>query len=148
LDALATEPKIDFVMCNPPFFTSEDDMMATWTNKSNPPSAVCTGAPVEMITSGGDFGFALRIVEESREHQKRVQWYTCMLGKLQSAIDLVSHLKEIDCGNWAVGTLIAGSKTRRWVVGWSWDGLRPSNVSLSFLFLQRVPDCDARSEAL
>jgi 23S rRNA (adenine1618-N6)-methyltransferase len=127
LDDLGIETA-DFTMCNPPFYTSKEDMHNTW-NKSEPPSAACTGAEVEMITQGGDVGFVLRMIKESRSLSTRVQWYTSMLGKLSSARVIVSKLKEIKCTNWAVATLNAGGKTRRWVVGWSWRDRRPMNVS-------------------
>lgn len=115
-------------MCNPPFFSSKQDMLATW-DKSSPPSAVCTGAETEMITEGGDAGFVLKLVTESEELGDRIQWYTSMLGKLTSVGTVVGKLKERGCRNWAVGCLLTGGKTRRWVVGWSWSDFRPQNVS-------------------
>jgi 23S rRNA (adenine1618-N6)-methyltransferase len=120
---------LDFVMCNPPFYESREDMLASWSSKSSPPSAICTGADVEMITEGGDAGFATRMVQESTEHQGRVQWFTCMLGKLTSLGTVVAALRNARCRNWAVGVLSGGGKTRRWVIGWSWSGFRPLNVS-------------------
>jgi 23S rRNA (adenine1618-N6)-methyltransferase len=121
-------PNADFTMCNPPFYASQEDMASTWT-KDAPPSAVCTGARIEMITQGGDAGFVLRMVDESQSLGSHIQWYTSMLGKLSSVRAVISRLKEVGCRNWAVGTLHAGGKTRRWVVAWSWSDLRPINVS-------------------
>lgn len=128
LDALKIH-RADFTICNPPFFKSAEDMMATFTMKSRPPSAVCTGAEVEMVTDGGDAGFVLRMVEESKTLGDRVQWYTSMLGKLQSVNTIVVRLKELGINNWAVACLKAGHKTRRWAVAWSFDDRRPRNVS-------------------
>lgn len=114
-------------MCNPPFFVSADDMAATNRTKAKPPSAVCTGAPVEMICPGGDLGFARRILAESVRVRDGVQWYTIMLGKLSSASALVGDVKAAGVSNWAVTALQAGHKTKRWVVAWSFEGLRPRN---------------------
>jgi len=131
--------KIDFTMCNPPFFTSATDMTATHLTKSRSPSAICSGAPVEMIYdagdggSGGDVGFVMRMLEESMVSRERVQWYTSMLGKLASATALVQALKERGVVNWAVTSLQAGNVTRRWVVGWSFGDRRARNVSLVVL---------------
>jgi U6 snRNA m6A methyltransferase len=122
-------PRADFTMCNPPFYASQEDMESTWS-KADPPSAVCTGAGVEMITEGGDEGFVLRMVDESRSIGAQIQWYSSMLGKLSSVRAVVARLKDIKCRNWVVGTLNTGGKTRRWVVGWSWGSLRPLNVSV------------------
>lgn len=118
----------DFLMCNPPFYSSRQDMLATWTTKDKPPSAVCTGADIEMITNGGDEGFAVRIFEESLQWRERIQWYSCMLGKLCSVHAIVARLRGAGISNWAVTCLQAGHITKRWVVAWSYSGLRPKNV--------------------
>jgi len=128
LDAMGIE-YADFVMCNPPFYESKEDMQRSLA-KDTPSSAVCTGADVEMITEGGDAGFAVRIIEESKGLGERVRWYTCMLGKMSSLTVVVEKLKELSCQNWAIGCLVPGNKTRRWVVGWSWGDLRPASVSI------------------
>ena len=57
--------RLDFVMCNPPFYSSEEDMSRAYYGKALPPSAVCTGSTNEMICEGGDVGFVSRILEES-----------------------------------------------------------------------------------
>ncbi|KAI4719585.1 hypothetical protein E4T48_04219 [Aureobasidium sp. EXF-10727] len=120
--------KLDFTMCNPPFYSSAEDLAVSSAGKSGPPSAVCTGAEIEMICPGGDAGFVLRMVEESRELKDAVRWYTSMLGKLSSVHQVIDRLKEIGINNWAVTLLRAGNKTRRWAVGWSYGDKRPSNA--------------------
>lgn len=121
----------DFTMCNPPFYSSATDMRSSLSGegKSKPPSAVCTGAESEMVTEGGDAGFVLRMVEESKELKEKVQWFTSMFGKLESARTVLAKLEEVGVTNWAVTCLRAGRKTRRWAVGWSWGTLRPATVS-------------------
>ena len=91
--------KADFLMCNPPFYTSERDLHAT-AAKDRPPNAVCTGADCEMICPGGDLGFSLRILEESMRLTITIQWYTVMLGKLSSVAGLVAagFLSELFSG--------------------------------------------------
>ena len=126
LDSLGVEG-LDMVMCNPPFYASRDEMTASQADKVRPPSAVCTGADVEMICQGGDAGFVLRMVEESLRLRTRVQWYSSMLGKLGSLHVVISRLKEVGVTNWAVTSLRAGKKTRRWAVAWSFGPYRPSN---------------------
>lgn len=118
----------DFTMCNPPFYDSEAEMLKTF-DKNEAPSAVCTGADCEMITEGGDAGFVINMVNESKVLGTRIQWYTSMLGKLSSVSMVTQRIKELGCTNWAVGCLNTGGKTKRWVVGWSWGDMRPSSVS-------------------
>lgn len=126
LDALGIE-ELDFVMTNPPFYDSKEDMQNSYINKAAPPSAVCTGAGNEMICPGGDVGFVSRILEESLRLKGRVQWYTAMLGKMSSLQQIVSKLKESGITNFAVTSLQAGYKTKRWAVAWSFEGYRPRN---------------------
>jgi len=122
--------KADFVMCNPPFFTSKEDMEATFINKKRPPSAICTGVEVEMIAKGGDLGFVMRVFEESEKLREKVQWYSSMFGKLSSATGLITVLQEKGITNYAVTCLQAGNVTKRWAVAWSYGDLRPDDVSL------------------
>ena len=97
--------------------------------KKDRSSALCTGAEVEMVTTGGDLGFVLRMVEESRVLRDKVQWYSSMFGKLSSVNALVAKLKTVGITTWAACCLHSGGKTRRWAVAWSWGDMRPRNVS-------------------
>jgi len=119
---------LDFVMCNPPFYSSAADMASAYEHKSMAPSAVCTGSTNEMICPGGDIGFVSRLLAESLELRGRVRWYSSMLGRLASVQMLVAKLREHGIGNFAVTNLKAGRKTRRWAVAWSFGDLRPGNA--------------------
>ncbi|KAG8625747.1 hypothetical protein KVT40_006148 [Elsinoe batatas] len=119
LDGLGID-NLDFTMCNPPFYAGQADLLSSAERKDAPPSAICTGADNEMICPGGDAGFVLRMVEESRRLGERVGWYTSMLGKLGSVYQVVEGIKQAGCGNWVVQVLKGGRRTRRWVVAWSW----------------------------
>ncbi|KAK0909063.1 hypothetical protein LTR02_004588 [Friedmanniomyces endolithicus] len=126
LDAMGVE-EMDFVMTNPPFYSSDQDMQASYTGKSAPPSAVCTGAENEMICPGGDVGFVSRILDESLKLGGRVQWYTAMLGKMSSLQTIIAKLREHGVTNFAVTCLQAGYRTKRWAVAWSFRDYRPRN---------------------
>lgn len=77
--------------------------------------------------AGGDVGFISRILEESLKLKSRVQWYTAMLGKLGSLHQIVAKLKQHNITNFAVTSLQAGHKTKRWAIGWSFSDYRPRN---------------------
>ncbi|KAI0837878.1 hypothetical protein F5Y06DRAFT_270460 [Hypoxylon sp. FL0890] len=125
LDELALEA-IDFVMVNPPFYTSEAELLGLARQKSQPPNTACTGAPIEMVCAGGEIGFVGRIIAESLVLRERVQWYTSMLGKQSSLAVLVDTLKGHGVTNYAVTAFVQGNKTRRWAIGWSFGSRRPS----------------------
>jgi len=114
-------------MCNPPFYNDQEEMTASFEMKDISPAAICTGASNEMITPGGDAGFVTRMIEESLILRQRVKWYTSMLGKLSSLQVVVARLKLEKCNNYAVSTLKAGKRTKRWAIAWSWGDLRPTN---------------------
>jgi 23S rRNA (adenine1618-N6)-methyltransferase len=130
---------IDFTMCNPPFFKSVEEMEASY-EKGKKPGAVCAGSEIEMITDGGEAAYVSRMVDESYNLGGRVQWYTSLLGKLDTLPNIVEKLKKKGCANWAVGLMLPHAITRRWVVGWSWGDWRPANVSWAYYILLAYRD--------
>lgn len=77
--------RIDFAMCNPPFYESAEEMQQLSEQKDIGPSAVrlsfssrtrsiaytildqvCTGAATEMVTKGGEVAFVSQMVQESQ----------------------------------------------------------------------------------
>ncbi|KAI9830598.1 MAG: hypothetical protein M1826_004624 [Phylliscum demangeonii] len=117
--------RIDFCMCNPPFYDSVEEMVSSAQRKQRAPFSACTGAEVEMVTAGGEVGFVKQMVAESQTLRDRVQWYTSMLGKHRSVATVLQHLQELGARNWAVTAFVQGTKTRRWAVAWSWADRRP-----------------------
>ncbi|KAK3323387.1 hypothetical protein B0T19DRAFT_425808 [Cercophora scortea] len=116
---------VDFVMMNPPFYTSEDEMLSSARQKARPPHSACTGAPVEMVCDGGEVAYVSRMLRESLVLRDRVQWYTSMLGKVTSLEALVEQLRVNGIDNYAVTEFLQGNKTRRWALGWSFGPMRP-----------------------
>ncbi|PFH53327.1 hypothetical protein AMATHDRAFT_79160, partial [Amanita thiersii Skay4041] len=108
----------DFTMCNPPFYTSKEEIMHSSKAKELPPNAICNGAEVEMITPGGELAFVGRIIEESKKYITRCKWYTSMLGKLSSVAELVKLLRQNEIVNYALAEFVQG-QTRRWAIAWS-----------------------------
>ena len=123
---------IDFTICNPPFYSSSSDLLQSAAAKSRPPYSACTGAPVEMVTPGGEVAFVSRMIDESATLRTRCQWYTTMLGKYSSVEIIVQNLHGAGVDNWAVKDLVQGNKTRRWAVAWSWGSMRPKQVNDCF----------------
>ncbi|KAJ7665995.1 S-adenosyl-L-methionine dependent methyltransferase [Mycena polygramma] len=114
---------IDFTMCNPPFYSSREDVAASADSKEFEPNAVCTGADVEMITEGGESSFVRRMVDESVQLRERCRWYTSMLGKMSSLTEVIGAIREHGIDNYGITEFIQGS-TRRWAVVWSFGDFR------------------------
>ncbi|ETI19549.1 hypothetical protein G647_09383 [Cladophialophora carrionii CBS 160.54] len=119
--------RVDVLVTNPPFYSSEAELLGSAGQKSRPPNSSCTGAAVEMITPGGEVSFVGKLIRESAhaEMRRKVQWFSAMLGKLSSVGTIVTQLRNQGCTNFAVTEFVQGQKTRRWCVAWSWMGFRP-----------------------
>ncbi|SNX85816.1 uncharacterized protein MEPE_04525 [Melanopsichium pennsylvanicum] len=118
------EKEFDFVMCNPPFYSSPEEMNLSASFKKRPANAICHGTSSEMVTRGGELSFVRRMVSESITTNSKVLWWTCLLGKLSSVIALAGELKKLSgeakVFTWGVSELpTGGGKTRRWVILWS-----------------------------
>ncbi|KAA8571224.1 hypothetical protein EYC84_000557 [Monilinia fructicola] len=121
---------LDFTLCNPPFYSSAEDLASSASLKQRPPFTACTGSATEMVCEGGEVSFVSRMIDESLKLRDRVQWYTSMLGKFSSLSKIIEQLKENKVDNYAVTEFVQGSRTRRWAVAWSFGDRRPSmNVS-------------------
>ena len=122
--------RVDILLTNPPFYSSEAELEALANQKARPPNSACTGAPVEMICPGGEVSFVSQIIDESAMPliKNKIQWFSSMLGKLGSVTVIIQKLKDVGCTNYAVTELVQGQRTRRWCVAWSWLGLRPSRA--------------------
>ncbi|KAF8805857.1 S-adenosyl-L-methionine dependent methyltransferase [Phlegmacium glaucopus] len=120
---LESNPKsnFEFTMCNPPFYTSAEEVAQSASEKDLAPNAVCTGADIEMIfTDGGEEGFVGQMVEESE------RWYTSMLGKMSSVTTIVENLRK----RFAFTEFVQG-QTRRWAVEWSFIDMHLPDVIYS-----------------
>ena len=125
---VTTAAGLDIVMTNPPFYASATEMRDRAAAKDRPPLSACTGAPVEMVTQGGEVAFVSCLIEESLVLRDRVRWYTAMLGKHSSLGTLIEKLKNASVLNYAVTELTQGRTTRRWALGWSFGSMRPSQI--------------------
>ncbi|KAI5304647.1 hypothetical protein KEM56_006203 [Ascosphaera pollenicola] len=152
---------LDFTMCNPPFYTSESEMLHLAELKTRAPFSACTGVPVEMICTGGELYFITRIINESMQEAKKtkIQWFTAMCGKFESVGRVLEILKNKGCENVAVREFVnqtcddgeeeeekekeVGRKkkvrTKRWGVAWSWMDLRPGMETARNNISSKIP---------
>ena len=86
-----------FVMCNPPFFKTNDDCEKI--PKRLPPRNAPTGNESELIVEGGEIAFIMRLIDDSILLRERVQIYTTMIGRKSSLIFLKSELKNRNIEN-------------------------------------------------
>ncbi|CEP18027.1 hypothetical protein [Parasitella parasitica] len=124
---LEQDKQYTFSMCNPPFYSSQEEIDQGLHNKEVEPSAICTGSNNEMITKGGEFEFIKLMVMESLQIQRQVHWYTSMIGLKRTIRPLIRLLNDQGIVNYIVTDFIQG-KTVRWIIAWSFHPKRPTNV--------------------
>ncbi|KAK4520750.1 uncharacterized protein ATC70_006630 [Mucor velutinosus] len=119
--------KYTFSMCNPPFYSSQEEIDQGLLNKELEPSAICTGSDNEMITKGGEFAFIKLMVMESLQLQQQIHWYTSMIGMKRTIRPLVRLLNDQGITNYTITNFTQG-KTVRWAIAWSFHPERPVHV--------------------
>ncbi|KAJ3022933.1 hypothetical protein HKX48_004844 [Thoreauomyces humboldtii] len=114
-------------MCNPPFYESADQISRARSAKDSRSKSHCTGSATEMITSGGEVGFVLRILAESAapEMRGRVGWYTSLMGRKDDVPMVEEAIGKLEGIRYLVKTLKQGP-TVRWVVAWTFVYLAPA----------------------
>ncbi|KAK1779767.1 DUF890 domain-containing protein-containing protein [Copromyces sp. CBS 386.78] len=135
---LLIDKRIDFTMCNPPFYSSPSDLLSSAAKKARPPLTACTGAPVEMVCDGGEVQHVFRMIDESLVLREKVRWYTSMVGKVTSLEAVVARLRKEKVGNYAVTELVQGTKTKRWAVGWSFGAMRAGEKEGRGVVVERI----------
>ncbi|KAM0786115.1 hypothetical protein ACM66B_006925 [Microbotryomycetes sp. NB124-2] len=119
--------RLDYTMCNPPFYSSAQEIQDSASGKQLDAFAACTGAENEMITPGGEVAFVLKLVEESLVVGTKVNWYSTLVGKHSSLDPIVTRLRQARISNYTVAEL-GHAQTKRWVIAWSFqDGRLPSD---------------------
>jgi len=134
--------RVDFTLCNPPFYGSAGEIAALEGSKLAAPFARCTGGANEMICRGGEVAFVKQMVDESLlpDNTGRIGLCSSLIGKFSSVAPVVAHLRAEGVANYGL-RILGGERgtdegarggarraTRRWVVLWS-------------TCRRRIPDC-------
>ncbi|XP_076811110.1 RNA N(6)-adenosine-methyltransferase mettl16-like [Clavelina lepadiformis] len=123
-DDLLCVDAFDACMCNPPFFTDEEEL--TVEEGRPTPNSACSGSKNEII--GGDFHYAERMFNESvTTNDNKQRWYTTMLGKKSSFVRILQFLRDHDVKTVA-STEFCQGRTMRWGVAWSFSALNVSAI--------------------
>ncbi len=139
------------LMCNPPFYSTAEEMDAAESAKNRPRIQALLGAPVETLTPGGAAGFILRILDESMEQPHRAGWWSSLCGHQEVLEAVVAELRAREAGrspciatsssdqvqvqNYAITKFEHGSTTR-WAVAWSFEDVYLPDVRSHLQFSQ------------
>ncbi|XP_063222274.1 U6 small nuclear RNA (adenine-(43)-N(6))-methyltransferase [Bacillus rossius redtenbacheri] len=118
---VAEGQQYDFCMCNPPFFSSEEELGAETKSRSParpPPRGARTGSPSDVVVSGGEVAFVSNMVRESKELGTTIRVYSSLLGHKSSLGPVKALLQEAGVSSQA-DTWFCQGRTTRWYVAWT-----------------------------
>jgi 23S rRNA (adenine1618-N6)-methyltransferase len=109
------DEKYDFSICNPPFFSTEEDRKLR-------KSSICQIQDSEDHTEGGEITFLQKMAQESVKYSSQVTWFTSLVGRKTTFNFIKTYLKEMletgDLDIVTASTEILEGHTKRWVIGW------------------------------
>jgi 23S rRNA (adenine1618-N6)-methyltransferase len=126
----------DLSLSNPPYYASADEAAAANLRKRRNLGGVggrtavsqedrnFGGRPAELWCSGGELGFALRMIEESREVGSRVGWFTTVISRSENLRRLRQALDEVGAPEVRVIEMGQGQKQSR-ILAWRFGGTVP-----------------------
>lgn len=108
-----------FCVCNPPFYSSKDEVIGqNRTGKRKAPNSFHSGSNSELVTDGGELGFAQKILNESLQLHDKIEIYSTMLGCKKNLQKLFDRLREKNVESFTTTEFVQG-KTMRWGIAWS-----------------------------
>lgn len=114
-----------FTMCNPPFFGSAEQVVASRELKAGAAPAAPTAAVNEEVTAGGEEVFIGAMVAESAGLP--VRWFTSLVGRYESLHALVKQVRAVTDNYYVVS--LRQARTARWVLIWGFGKGRLPDVS-------------------
>ncbi|XP_076040132.1 RNA N(6)-adenosine-methyltransferase mettl16 [Oratosquilla oratoria] len=120
----------DFVMCNPPFFGSEEELDSVKKSRKSrrEPSSAPTGTVNERVTSGSEVQFVSTMIRESVDLRHKVRIFTSLLGTKAHVKPVRQVLNEVKPAHHTVTEFCQG-RTMRWAIAWTFDaGCRVEGV--------------------
>lgn len=122
--------KIDFTMCNPPFFSDDHDLdsennedqqskpFKNRTGKRKAAKSAQTGIKCELSTAGGEVEFVRKMIQQSHGLSDKVNVFTTMLGHKSSENQILNELKMSNITNFCSAEFCQG-RTTRWAIAWT-----------------------------
>ncbi len=110
----------DAVVCNPPFFSSEEEAKGQNVRKNNNLSNTKNethynfgGAADELWCEGGEKAFIQKMVQESRQYSHKIVWFTILVSKERHATYGLKLLKSVPTAQKFVIPMGQGNKKSR-----------------------------------
>lgn len=136
----ATTDVFQFLVCNPPFFSSHDQAASHQSRE-------LTITPSESSTDGGELGFVWKLFKESLEFKSRVKWFTSMIGKKTTLIALKGYLFKSERTKCIKTTTFTQGKQSRWGIAWTFDETVRNTIEKSVRGKKGSEPCDSKGNS-
>ncbi|MDR0193491.1 MAG: 23S rRNA (adenine(1618)-N(6))-methyltransferase RlmF [Myroides sp.] len=115
----------DVVICNPPFFKSRAEVLATTTKKLKNLGKEVAGKPVqnfsgqnnELWCEGGEKAFITNYIYESKHFKRQAVWFTTLVSNKDNLKPLQSLLKRSETKEVRIINMEQGNKVSR-ILAW------------------------------
>lgn len=115
----------DVVICNPPFFKSRAEVLATTTKKLKNLGKEVVGKPVqnfsgqnnELWCEGGEKAFITNYIYESKHFKRQAEWFTTLVSNKDNLKPLQSLLKRSETKEVRIINMEQGNKVSR-ILAW------------------------------
>ncbi|KAI5637238.1 U6 small nuclear RNA (adenine-(43)-N(6))-methyltransferase [Phthorimaea operculella] len=133
----------DFCMCNPPFYSTVQELCESRSPARLPPKNGFTGSPQELITEGGELAFCRKMIKESQVYKDKVLIFSTMVGHKFNLKELAMDLKAEGIRH--TTTEFCQGRVTRWGLAWTYqdydldklvpgrDKLRKKSVPIVYL---------------
>lgn len=123
---IQAKEKFDFVMCNPPFHSSAEEVRKVGLKKvrnltgKDIQHAVrnFSGVHTELWCEGGERKFILNMISESVAYQNQCLWFTSMVSKSESISYLADKIDSVSAYEAKIIEMSQGNKISR-IIAWT-----------------------------
>lgn len=120
---LSKDDKFSAVMCNPPFYRSQEEAMEANARKLEGLGKIDVGRNFggkqqELWYNGGEKAFVHTFLYESSQFKTNCFWYTTLISKKENAESMIPSLKKIGATEIKTIPMHQGNKVTR-VVAWT-----------------------------
>ena len=133
-DVVNENEEFDIVVCNPPFYSSayEANEAAERKIKNLGRSKGefvrnFGGQQNELWTPGGEEAFIGRMIQESLKFKNRIFWFTSLVSKKETLIELIATLKKLGATDLKLVEMSQGQKVSR-IVAWTFLNMEEQQV--------------------
>lgn len=121
---IKTQDRFDLTMCNPPFYGSIEEAIASNARKtanlgkgraSTTSGRNFGGQKAELWCEGGELAFLTQMIRESKKYHSQVGWFTSLVSNKQNLKPLKQQLAQYQCRQIKIVDMAQGQKVSRFI---------------------------------